>query len=482
MFWRGLIGYLPVNIVQALAGFGAIVAFTRLLTPEQYGDYALGFSVSSLTSTCLFTWLEAAMGRFYIAEQTNNGRQALYGTLYRTFALMAVIVPATAGAVLAFLPLTPELRIAVVSGILATITRSLLKLAQERRRAAGLVAGFAVLDIAQTSGAFLIGLALAVLGFGGGAPLAGIGIASALCLIFALPSELKMAGKGRFDGKRLRSYASYGMPITLSLLMSLAIANTDRFVIAAYMGPGAVGAYHAGYSLANRTLDVMFIWLGMAGGPAAIAALERGGTVALKKVARDQASLMLLIALPAAAGLALVARPLAQLMVGPALSTEAAGVTVWIAASATFAGVTTYYFHTAFTLSRQTLRMLIAMAIPATVNLALTLLLIPKFGLQGAMWATTASYAIGLVASALIGRSCITLPIPWGALGRIMTATLVMTLMVQLVPASGGFLELCCKALVGVSTYGVAAFALDAAHLRQNLSRLLRTGRLEFSA
>ena len=60
-------------------------------------------------------------------------------------------------------------------------------------------------------------------------------------------------------------------------MMGLALATTDRFVLGASLNPAAVGAYHAGYSLSNRTLDVLFAWLGMAGGPAAVAALERGG-------------------------------------------------------------------------------------------------------------------------------------------------------------------------------------------------------------
>ena len=34
MFWRGVLGYLPVNIVQGVVGLLTIVVFTRLLTPE----------------------------------------------------------------------------------------------------------------------------------------------------------------------------------------------------------------------------------------------------------------------------------------------------------------------------------------------------------------------------------------------------------------------------------------------------------------
>ena len=37
MFWRGVLGYLPVNIVQGLTGLLTIVVFTRVLAPADYG-------------------------------------------------------------------------------------------------------------------------------------------------------------------------------------------------------------------------------------------------------------------------------------------------------------------------------------------------------------------------------------------------------------------------------------------------------------
>ena len=48
MFWKGVWGYLPANIVQGLVGFGSIVLFTRLLTPAQFGEYALAFAAATL--------------------------------------------------------------------------------------------------------------------------------------------------------------------------------------------------------------------------------------------------------------------------------------------------------------------------------------------------------------------------------------------------------------------------------------------------
>jgi O-antigen/teichoic acid export membrane protein len=482
MFWRGVLGYLPVNLVQAIAGFGAIVAFTRLLTPADYGAYALALSVTSLVHTCLFTWVEAALARFYAAEQDEEGKAALFGTVYRTFAVMAGLIPVAAGLILAFAPMSAALKLAIAAGLASAVVRSLLKLAQERHRAAGEVKSFAVIDMLQTGGGFLIGVAFALMGLGAAAPLAGAGAACAVLLVWSLPGEIARARAGRFDRARMNSYAAYGLPLALSLVMALALQTTDRFVLAAFLDTQAVGAYHAGYSLSNRTLDVMFLWLGMAGQPACIAAFERGGREALHATARDQASLMLLIALPAAAGLALVAAPLAELMIGEGLAAAAGRVTPWIAAGGFFAGMTTHYLNTAFTLARRTRLLFAVIALPAAANLVLALVLIPRFGLDGAMWATTGSFVFGALVSWALARGDIALPIPWDALLRCGLATAVMALMVLQVPQLGGLLELALKASVGAVVYAVAAFALDAGGVRGQAQRLLARRRLEAAA
>jgi len=190
MLRRGLLGYLPVNIVQALAGFGSIVIFTRLLSPSDYGAYALAFSVTSLVYLACLTWIEAAMARFYVAEKTDAGRADLQATLYRTFGVMMFAAPVICGVIVTFLPISIELKLAIAAGLVSVVFRSLLKLAQERRRAAGEVRGFAVYDIVQTGAGFLIGTALAFAGIGAASPLACAGAASAICLVWALPGEL----------------------------------------------------------------------------------------------------------------------------------------------------------------------------------------------------------------------------------------------------------------------------------------------------
>jgi O-antigen/teichoic acid export membrane protein len=301
-----------------------------------------------------------------------------------------------------------------------------------------------------------------------------MGAISLLCLVFVLPTDLRRSKGGRYDPTMAKAYAAYGLPVALSLILALVLSTTDRFLLAAFLNEQAVGVYHAGYSLGSRTLDVVFIWLGMAGGPALVAALERGGHPALKDAAHEQAGFMVLLTLPAAVGLALVGHPLAEVMVGADLSAGAGRVVPWIALAGWLSGVTTYYLLQAFTLGKRTMLLIACMAIPASANVVLNLLLIPRFGLDGALWATAASYGVGALAAAVLGRRACPLPLPWPSLARAGLACVLMAAAVLAVPAFGGIAELAAKASLGALVYGLVVLALDAGGLRSRVADLVQ--------
>jgi hypothetical protein len=263
-----------------------------------------------------------------------------------------------------------------------------------------------------------------------------------------------------------KAYAAYGLPVALSLILALVLSTTDRFLLAAFLNEQAVGVYHAGYSLGSRTLDVVFIWLGMAGGPALVAALERGGHPALKDAAHEQAGFMVLLTLPAAVGLALVGRPLAQVMVGAELSAGAGHVVPWIAVAGWLSGVTTYYLLQAFTLGKKhddadrlhgdSGRRQRGPEPPADPALRPGRRPVVD---RRQLWRRRRG-----------GRD----PGPPGlpparAMGRLAKSGLACVLMaaaVLAVPAFGAVVELILKASVGAVVYGVVVLALDAGGLR----------------
>lgn len=486
MFSRGLWGYLPANILQGLIGFATLMVFTRILSPEAYGVYALTFGVSSLAQTAFFTWMEAAMARFYPAHARDDAEApVLYGTLYRLFIMVAIVFAALCvGGLLLWRVHTPEgqaLKAGVAIGLACVAPRSLVKLVQEQRRSEGRVGAAAMIDMAQTAGAFGFGVACAYLGVGGGSPVLGAGLIALVVMPFVVREDWGRALRGRFDRAEASHMAHYGFPVSASLILTLALYTADRFLIAHYLNEAEAGAYHAGYSVASRILDVLFIWFGAAGTPAMVHALENGGEKALKDTARRQIVTMCFILFPAVGGLIMVTPSLGSLLIGEALRTQALSVTPLITLGALLSGLNTYYFLQAFTLARKTRLLVAAMAIPSVSNIALNVLLIPRMGLMGAALAALIAFALGLTGSWLLGLKTLRLPVPVFELGKIAVAVAVMVAVLAVLPSWGGLPELVLKSTSGALIYAGLAWLLDLNGVRAPALRILSRLRAKLS-
>ena len=472
MYFKGLWGYLPANIIQGIVGFLSLIVFTRLLSAEDYGRYALAYGVSSLGYTLFFTWIEAAMARYYPAEKREDvTAPILYGTLYRCFMAIALVFIGLSLLALSLWSGSEALKMAIGLGLMSAVTRSLLKLVQEQRRSEGRVAQAAMIDMAMTIGGFGLGVIFIRMGLGGGAILLGAGI-MALCLLpFVAREDWGRAIKGRFDGVRLKDYAHYGFPIALSLILTLGLYTIDRFLVAHYLSEGDAGAYHAGYSLASRILDVLFIWFGAAGTPALIQALENGGVEALKAQARQQIMTMAIVLFPAVGGLIVVSEPLGSLMIGEALRERALLITPYIAIAALFSGLNSYYFLQAFTLAKRTLLLILAMSIPALANIALNIILIPTMGLIGSAIACCLSFGLGVLSAWALGLRVLALPVPIVGLTKLLGFTIMMMLACSIVPDFGHEpihfgLNIAIKAIIGIVVYAGLVLAFDIEGLR----------------
>jgi O-antigen/teichoic acid export membrane protein len=474
MFLRGLLGYLPANILQGLIGFATLMVFTRVLSPEDYGRYAMAFGLSSLAQTVFFTWIEAAMARFYPSEsRTDATAPELYGTVYRLFAVVAVIFAAVCALGLWLWPLHGTLKMAMGLSLGCVIFRSLIKLVQEQRRSEGRVGAASVLDMVQTAGGFGLGVMCATLGLGGASPIVGGGLIALMCLPFVAREDWGRALKGRFSVEKARTYAHYGFPVSASLILTLALYTVDRFLIAYFLNDAEAGAYHAGFSLASRILDVLFIWFGAAGGPAMVHALEHEGEDGLKKVACLQLRTMAFVLFPAVGGLIMVAPALGTLLIGEGLRQQALLVTPLISLGALFSGLNTYYFLQAFTLAKRTRLLIVAMAIPAVSNVALNVLLIPVMGLMGAALASCISFGLGLIGSWLLGLRTLPLPVSVIDLAKTLLAVALMMGAVALLPAFDlPIIDLIFKGTVGVVVYAALAMVLNLNNIRSPAQKI----------
>lgn len=466
---KTLLAYLPVNLANVLVSFGTIVVLTRLLGSEEFGRYAIAIITMQFFHQTIFTWLEAAAARYQARAEREASIPSHLRVLYGGALVLSAVGLLGAFLVFKFAPLNDDLRTVVAFAMTTTCVQVLFNIGMETHRAAHRITRYSLTYSAQTGLSFVIGITLVLF-----TPLRELGpfVGILMGLIFGLmidgPFMAKRMSGGTIDAARVRRYALYGLPISASVLLGYALNSADVFIIAAFMGEAAAGQYSAGYNLANRTLEILFIWLSMAATPMAITAIEQKTAKETQAIMRQYGGSLLAIAMPAAVGIALVAQD-AGFILGESVRAEAVTVMPLIAVAGLLNGLITYYVHRAFMLSGRTGAIVWIMVPAVALNLALNVILIPDFGLMGAVYATLISYAMTLVMSVLAARKHYPLPLPIVAFGKIALACAAMAGAILALPMGAlepGVLTLMIKASVGGAIYAVMALALNIADCR----------------
>lgn len=482
MIGRSMLAYIPVNLANLLASFGTIVILTRLLNSEEFGRYAIAVVTMQFTHMGLFTWLEAAMARFQARAERENDVQSHLRTIYSYAVATGAAGMALIMTTLWALPINPDMKILLVVAMTSTVIQIFFNLGMEAHKAAHRIKRYSASYSLQTLLSLTVGILLILLTpMREMAPFIGIIVALTVALSIDLPFMLKQLKGGTVQPEKGKIYFNYGMPICISLLLASALNSADLYIIKWLMTDSAVGQYNAGYNLANRSIEMIFIWISMAVTPIAVTLLEKEGLEKSKSVMRDYGASLLWIALPAAAGIALVSKEFGFVL-GESVRAEAVTIMPLIAFAGVMNGLISYYAQRAFMLSGKTSMFMYAMVPPVILNIGLNFWLIPQFGLMGAVYATIISYTLGFILAMIVGRRYYPLPVPVRAFCEISLCCIGMALVVNLIklPSSTpDFLALILKASVGGAVYIALSLISNAAKSRTFLRKTIDDRRLK---
>lgn len=477
MLGRSALAYIPVNLASVIYSFGGLAVLTRLLEPAEYGRYAIAIVTMLAVHMGLFTWLEAAMARFQARAEEDNDVNSHVKTIYSYAFATAICGWISAMLVLYVLPIETELKTVIIFAITSTCFQFFLNLGNEAHKAAHRIMRYSANFSSHLMLSFVIGIILILTTpLREAGPIVGIMIASILLLTIDLPFMLKQMRGGKRQTFKAKKYFKYGMPISVSLLLTYTLASGDMYIIKAMMGDASAGEYSASYNFANRSLDILFVWLGMAATPMAVTALEKDSLETSKEIMRNYGALLLFVALPAATGMALVASDVGFIL-GEGVRAGAVKIMPLIAFAGVLNGLISYYANQAFMLSGKTSMFVWAMVPPVILNIGLNIVLIPNYGLMGAVYATVAAYALGLVIAMVIGRRYYPLPVPVRAFFEVSAACIIMAVVVLSLPIPDSFMDvfsLLIKAAVGGIVYVSTAFAINAAGCRKVILDSLR--------
>jgi O-antigen/teichoic acid export membrane protein len=478
-----ILGFAPAYVVSLLSTLFGIYAITRLLTPEQYGHYALVVSLMTMCQCGLFSWLDLGTKRYFERTARDGKLSVLCTTVYLGLTLSSVMLVLACMIGLGLVQVEPGLASLIWIGAAVTIAKEASTLSKVMELATLSRRRYTLMECAES----LIGLAagLSFCWYWGMGPIGifyGMLIGAAVVVIFDIRHIVGRLRGGSFDIRLQREIAGFAAPISLAFLAEYTVASADRLLVQIYLGADALGIYAVSYSIAERAVTSVFLALGIASYPLVVRAFERDGARAARRQALENAELLMTIAIPALGGFCVVSNHVAAVLVGSAFSDRAATLMPPIAVAVFLSALRAHYFSHVQHLTNRTWRLLIALVPAAVLNLALNIILLPRVGLMGGVWASVIAYAVGLGISMWQARLEFVLPFPVRQTAKAAAATLVMCVAMRLLnfPNSGPGLML--MITVGGTIYATLVGILDIGRVRSKLMPIMmrmRPGTIE---
>lgn len=468
--------YLTGRIATGAVGLVTIAAFTRVMTPLDYGRYTVIIAVVSLLTGVGFQWLRQSLVRF--GTGADEDRVVLLGTLGLLFAALAVATVAIAalldfsGGIFRFHVSRAEL--AVICCL--AFAQAWFELATDAARTefkpwrysvATFVRALLCLVFGIVAAALTQRVLLVVLGMAAGYILASL-IASPRWL-----AGLLQVNKATWsEAKRL---ATYGLPLAGTLGMTFVLDSADRLMLAGMRGYTEAGVYASAYNLAQFSIGTVLSGLSLGSLPLAVGTFDDTDPQRTKSLLERNLLLGVGIGLPAVVGLALVAPALDRLLLGNYVEGRSDIVTIIVAVGTGLAGIRSYCLDVVFMLYRHTWIQGCVVGASALLNVVLNLFLIPHWGAIGAAVATLVSFVCALVGSWLLGQRFIKLSLPLKDVGKIVLGCILLALLVfTIVPPGGRWPNLVFAILCGAIAYSLTVVAMDVAGSGRRVVALLR--------
>jgi O-antigen/teichoic acid export membrane protein len=405
---RHLLSFVVSRAIPGLINFGAVALYTHMVSPAEYGWYALVVAVVGFAASLLFQGLNVGLLRF-LSEADDRERAVVQAGVRTCFFLIAMAAVSVALVAAAVFPAKASL---LIGGAILLIVQSWFELNCQVLVAEGNPRRYGVLLASRSVAGVICAVLLAR--FGGVGLLVGtiVGFRFASVLFGADWGAARRLVRSPRVRARIRAVLAYGLPITASYALDVVINASDRIFLSVFHGTGSTGPYAAGYDLSQQSIGMLMMVVNLAAFPRAVQARASGDADHLAAQLRLHFGVLFFIAAPATVGLTVLSPAISGTLLGAGFVSEATTIMPLIALAAFLAGLRAFYFDLSFQLTKNTRQQIRVMLPAALVNVVLNVVLIPPLGAMGAAIATLVSYVLSLILSLLFGRRSLHMPVP----------------------------------------------------------------------
>lgn len=448
------------KLVSTLSGALLSVLLARLLHPDSYG--LLFLSLSILGTVALFSQLGIAKsGARYISELKETEPEQIPKIITVSFvfltgtSLTVGVCLFVARHRLSDLLGHPELVPFLTIGILYLVARTYKRFVRRILQGSEDIKPAASFHAIESGGRLVFALGFVLLGFGALGALSGYVLSSLVASVagcyYIYTRYMRTAdGWGWPNGSLPRRIAEYSFPLAATRSANVLDKRVDTILVGFFLNPTAVGFYVIGKQVAGFVQSPASA-LGFTVSPTFNSLQTNGETEKATTVLEESLTYLLLLYIPAAAGLILVAEPMVRLVFGSQY-TGAIPVVRLLAVYAALYSVGLLVSNSLDYLGRARQRAVVKFS-TSVMNVILNVVFIPLMGVVGAAVATVVTYSIYIAANLYIINLEFSLNFTYiiSRIAKILVITLLMSVPVYgILSYSLGVITLTVAVLSGV--------------------------------
>lgn len=430
-FFAKILLYLPSQLLPAITAFITTPILTRLFLPAEYGNWAQAVNISTFLSTLAVSGFGSAVVRYYSIYKGKSTLNIFFATLFVfTGAIIIVVLGLCILSLLIFKKFMPTsifqnmplIILIFVGQSIFSVFIAVLR-AQER---SGLYTTFQLLLYYSGLG---IGFILVIIY---GLRIEGLLWGSFASLVLTLPFLILYAAKGvsihpqNFHLKEALQMGDYAWPLTLGNVAMWGLRVSDLFLIGIFRPEREVGIYTVSYNISSKSIELLVSVFLLGVSPVLFRTWENVGQRATEKTLTMVTRVYLVLCLPAAVGLSVLAFPFVALLTVPDYyeGYKIIGMVVF----SSFAWGLGFIASMGLTIKKQARQLGINQIIAAVTHISLQVILVQHFGYLGSAISTLIGYTLLLVLHTLTSKSHLIWRFPFTTLRNVTAASIVMGL------------------------------------------------------
>lgn len=397
----GFRSQLSSQAVSAVVGGVITVVLARLLTPNEYGLFFLTISIFSLIKVFTRLGIARSAGRYIAEYKEQNPAQLPH--IIRTAVVVngitvgiAVIVLIVGHQQIADLVRQPDVAPLLLFGTIYLFFTTFATFLSKVWQGFEAITLASIIEICSQVGRLVFSVGFVVAGFGAMGALGGYTVATAIPVIIGtviLYRNYYSVGEtaSTVESGLRRRIVEYSIPITATNTADRIDKEIDTILIGFFLSPVAVGQYVVGKKVV-RFIETPMNAVGFTLSPTFGAQKAEGNITRASRIYEIALSHILLLYIPAGAGIILVADPFVDLFFGTDYS-GAVPVLQILGIFAVLKAVTKLSGNGLDFLGRARSRA-IAKTATSALNVVLNIALIPTIGIVGAALATVVTYSL----------------------------------------------------------------------------------------